>query len=159
MRHAPWKRRYVSSLRRYLTSWSRRSLSRCGLLDHILCEWQAVSQALFWVSVGGWGIILGGCGWVVVGGALFWEVRVGGKIFWVGGGGWGWVGVGALFHNAHILPTLLQIYLFYFIFSSFFIINGRKFELTSILLPYGPKKSSELASVWIIRVPIKWHKI
>ena len=40
-------------------------------------------------------------------GALFWEggdrsvIILGGKIFWVGGDEWGWVGVGALFGNAH----------------------------------------------------------
>ena len=63
--------------------------------------WEAVSEALFWVSVGNfgwvgvdgplfwvggvgggmWSIILGGCGWVMVGG----------KIFWVGGVESGWV--------------------------------------------------------------------
>ena len=115
MRHAPWKRRHVSSLRRYLTSWSRRSLSRCGLLDHILCEWQAVSQALFWVSVGGWGIILGGCGWVVVGGVLFWEVRVGGKIFWVGGGGWEYCFIMPIFYQHYYK------YIFFILFSPVFL--------------------------------------
>ena len=40
-------------------------------------------------------------------GALFWMggdrsvIILGGKIFWVGGDEWGWVGVGALFGNAH----------------------------------------------------------
>ena len=38
------------------------------------------------------GIILGGWGWVEVGRTLF----------WVGEGEYGWVGMGALFDNAHI---------------------------------------------------------
>ena len=41
--------------------------------------WVEVSGALFWVSRGGSGIILGGWGWVGVSGALC----------WVGRGGWG----------------------------------------------------------------------
>ena len=89
----------------YVTSWSKRRLIRCGLLNHILCETQLVRHYFEWVlcacereclgvysfsmqdkkrkcsghvrSNGMWGIILGGCGWVMVGG----------KIFWVGGGG------------------------------------------------------------------------
>ena len=40
------------------------SLSRFGLLDHILCEWRLVRHyfecKLFWVGGGGWDIILGG---------------------------------------------------------------------------------------------------
>ena len=43
--------------------------------------------ALLWVSCGGWGIILGGWGWV----DLSWT----GTLFWVNGTGWG--GVWALF--------------------------------------------------------------
>ena len=76
----------------YSTWQSRRSLSRCGLLDHILCKWQLVRHYLEWVWVilGGSDIILGGWGWVGVYEALF----------WVGGGGqgimlgkWRWVGI------------------------------------------------------------------
>ena len=39
-----------------------RSLSRCGLLDHILCEWRLMRHYFerVWVILGGWGIILGG---------------------------------------------------------------------------------------------------
>ena len=54
-----WKCRYVSSLWHYLTSWSKSSLSRYGLLDHMSCEG---------VIGGGWGIILGGSRWVGVSG-------------------------------------------------------------------------------------------
>ena len=77
------------------------SLSRFGLLDHILCEWRLVRQyfecKLFWVGGGGWDIILGGWSYVEVYGTLFWVAGgewgcvmhyVFGKIFWVGGGGW-----------------------------------------------------------------------
>ena len=62
--------------RPYVTSWSKRSLSRCGLLHHILCEWRLVKHYYFeWLWMGHY------FGWV----------GVGGEIFWVGG--WGWVGV------------------------------------------------------------------
>ena len=89
----------------YFTLWSKRSLSRCWLLDHILCKWRLVRHYFEWVWVvlGGWDIILSRWGWVGLYRALIW---VGGKIFWVGGGGWGWVGewgwlgVAALFDNA-----------------------------------------------------------
>ena len=67
----------------YIILWSKRSLSRGGLLDHF-SVWLEVSEALFWV-------IVGYLGWVGVSRALFW---VGG----VSGGGWdiilgerGWV--------------------------------------------------------------------
>ena len=75
--------------RPYLTSWSKRSLSRCGLLDHILCEWQLVAIILsecwpFCVRGDRWG------GWRCMEYYFGW-VGVGWKIFWVGGGGWSWV--------------------------------------------------------------------
>ena len=84
-----WKWRYVSSLWHYLTSWSKRSLSRYGLMDHILCESRLVKHYFQWVWVimGRWGIFLGGWRWVVADEALFWG---GGAFFW---GGRGWVGV------------------------------------------------------------------
>ena len=64
----------------YFISWSKRSLSRCRLMDHILCKWRLLRQYFEWVGVflGEWDIILGGWRWVGVYGALF----------WVGGGGW-----------------------------------------------------------------------
>ena len=77
-------------LRRYLTSWSRRSLSRYGLLEHILCEWQLMRHYfewvwvilcgwdIFWVVWGEWGWMRHYFGWVGVSGALF----------CVNGGGW-----------------------------------------------------------------------
>ena len=61
------------------TSWWKKSLNRCGVLDYILCEWRLVMhhfewlwvilgrwvqmgvfRALLWVDGSGWGIIL--CG-------------------------------------------------------------------------------------------------
>ena len=88
----------------------KESLSRCRLIDLILCKWQLLRYYFEWVWVilGGWDIILGGWGWVVVYGALFWVSGGGwgiilgwwgwvGKYFgWVGvvGDEWGWVGVG-----------------------------------------------------------------
>ena len=106
----PWKLQLTFIIwRPYLTSWSKRSLSRCGLLDHILCKWQLVDIilsecGLFWVRGGKWGFILGGWGcmgyyfgWVKVSGRwvghYFGWVGVVGKIFWR-------VWVGALFDNA-----------------------------------------------------------
>ena len=53
----------------------------------------------------------------------------------------------------HILPILLEIYLFYFIFPYFLMINGRKFELTSIFF-----KLLKLVNFQIIVVRSKWHK-
>ena len=69
--------------RRYVTSRSKRSLSKCGLLEHVLCEWRLIRHYFEWVWVisggsgcmkhyfgwvgvsgGGWGIILGGYGWL-----------------------------------------------------------------------------------------------
>ena len=102
----------------YFTLWSKRSLSRCGLLDHILYEWRLVRRYFEWVWVilGRRGIISGKWGWVEVYGPLFWMdggewswvghyfgwLGVSGKIFWVGGGGWGWVGMSALFDNTRL---------------------------------------------------------
>ena len=92
--------------RPFLISWSKRSLSRCGLLDNILCEWQLVGiilseYGLFWVCGSGWGIVLGRWGWMDVYEVLFW---VDGGEWWLvdiilSGLGWlgkyfGWVGVG-----------------------------------------------------------------
>ena len=82
----PWKLQLTFMIwRPYDAPWSKRSLSRCGLLDHILCSLRLVRHYLEWVWV-----ILGGWGWV----------GLGGEIFWVGGGGWknvlsewGWVEV------------------------------------------------------------------
>ena len=115
--------------RPYVTSWWKRSLRRCGLLDHILSE-----CTFFWVGGGGWDIVLGGWGYVEKYGALFWVgvgdwecvrhyfgwvgwfgkyfvwrwvghyfgcVGVGGKIFWVGMGD-GCVKVDAPFDSAQI---------------------------------------------------------
>ena len=57
------------------------------LLEDILCEWRLVKDyfecELFWVSGGGYGIILGG--WVIILGGWKWV----GKYF-------GWVGVDGL---------------------------------------------------------------
>ena len=103
----------------YFTSLSKRSLSRCKLMDHILCKWRLFSHYFEWVWVilGGLDIIFGRWGWVGVYGVLFWVGEGGWGIIldrrgWVGrylvgwgrvgisGGEWGWVGVGALFDNA-----------------------------------------------------------
>ena len=46
-------------------TWSRRSLSKCRLLDHILCE--PLVEALFWL---GGTFILGGWGWV----GVYWKL-------------------------------------------------------------------------------------
>ena len=77
--------------RPYVTSWSKRNLSRCELLDRILCEWQLVRHYLQfirhyfeWVWV-----ILGGQGWVETSGVLFW---VGWGEWDIILSGWGWVG-------------------------------------------------------------------
>ena len=88
----PWKLQLTFIIwRPYVTSWSKRSLSRCVLLDRIWSEWRLVRYYFKWVWV-----ILGGWGWVGVYGALFL-------------GGWEWVEVGALFDNAR------NIFLFIFL--------------------------------------------
>ena len=86
------------------------NLSKCVLLDHILCEWRLVRHYFEWVWVNwvigiGWGIILGerrvSGGW--------WDIILGGWR-WAGmsGGGWGWVWVGALFDNAlHVYKNII----------------------------------------------------
>ena len=94
-----------------VTSWSKRSLSRCGLLDRILCKWRlarhyfewaglvgalfwvgeggvGVYGALFWISRGVWGIILGRCWWMGVGETSLW---VGGGRWNLFLGGYGWM--------------------------------------------------------------------
>ena len=86
----------------YFISWSKRSLSRCRLMDHILCKWRLLRHYFEWgwVALGRWDIILGGWGCM---GHFFGRVEVDRKIFWVGGDGWDeweWVGVGARFDNA-----------------------------------------------------------
>ena len=89
----------------YFISRSKRSLSRCRLMGHILCKWQLLRHYCEWVWVvlGRWDIILGGWGEWGCMGHYFGRVEVDRKIFWVGGDRWdewGWVGVGALFDNA-----------------------------------------------------------
>ena len=82
----------------FFTSWSKRSLSRCRLMTHILCKWRSLRNYFEWVWVllGEWDIILGIWEWLGLYGSLFW---VGEALFWVSGGGWenilvgwGWVG-------------------------------------------------------------------
>ena len=104
----PWKLQLTFTIwRPYVTSWSKRSFSRCGLLKHILCECWLMRHYFqwVWVTLSEWGIILGG--WECVGMyvALFlvggdewgWVehyfgwVGMGGKIFLVDGSDWGWV--------------------------------------------------------------------
>ena len=72
----PWKLQLTLMIwRRYIISSSKRSLSRCGLLDHILYDWRLVRHYFEWVWV-----ILGEWKWV-------------GHYFgWVEGE-WGWVEV------------------------------------------------------------------
>ena len=90
----------------YFTSLSKRSLSKCRLMDHILCKWRLLRHYFEWVWVilDGLDIILGRWGWVELYGVLFWVgegewghyfgcAGVGRKIFWLGGGGWGLVEV------------------------------------------------------------------
>ena len=104
----PWKLQLTFMIwRPYDTSWSKRSLSRCGLLGHILCEWRLMRHYFewMWIFLGGWGNILGWWWWV---GHYFGWVGVGGNIFWVGWRGWGWVGVGVMFDNTiHLLRSRL----------------------------------------------------
>ena len=57
-------------------------MTRCGLLDHVLCKLQSVKHYFEWV-------------WVILG---RWDIILGGALFWVGGGGrenilggWEWV--------------------------------------------------------------------
>ena len=82
-------------------------------MDHILCKRRLLRHYFesVWVILGGWDNNLGGWSWVGMYGALFW-VGGGGREYilvdwgwmgWVGvsEGGWRWVGVGALFDNAH----------------------------------------------------------
>ena len=96
----------------YIILWSKRSLSRGGLLDHF-SVWLEVSEALFWVIVGYLGRVgvsralfwvggVSGGGWsVILGGGGGWENILGGLGgFGVGGGCVGWVGICALFDNA-----------------------------------------------------------
>ena len=57
-------------------------LSRCGLLDHVLCKWWLVRHYFEWVWV-----ILGGWGeWGCMGLFFGWGGVVG-ALFWVGGSG------------------------------------------------------------------------
>ena len=72
----PWKLQLTFKIwRPYVTLWSKRSLSRCGLLKHILCECWLMRHYFqwVWVTLSEWGIILGGWGWV---GKYFWWMRV-----------------------------------------------------------------------------------
>ena len=71
----------------YFISWSKRSLSRCRSMDHILCKWRLLRQYFEWVGVF--------FGWV---GHYFGWVEVSGSVWGIILGGWGWVG--ALFDNA-----------------------------------------------------------
>ena len=87
----------------YITSWSKRSLSKCAVVNHILREWQLVRHLFEWVWVilGGWDIIL--CEWGRAGmygpyfglarvsgsyWALLWVSCDGWALFWVEGGRW-----------------------------------------------------------------------
>ena len=73
----PWKLQLTFIIwRPYVTSWSKRSLSRFVLLDRIWSEWRLVRHYFKWVWV-----ILGGWGWV---GSM-------GHYFWGGGSEWRWV--------------------------------------------------------------------
>ena len=69
--HTLWESVNVANHENYLTSWSKRILSRCRLMDHSLCKWRTVIEALFWVSVRHFGWMGHYFRWVAVGGALF----------------------------------------------------------------------------------------
>ena len=118
----------------YFTLWSKRSLSKCGLLVHILYKWRLMRHYFewAWVTLGGWDIILnrwgcrgvwdiilGGWGWVgIILGEWGWmekyfgRVGVGGDEWWWV---WGWVEVGALFDNFLIGTIRSSKKKFYFI--------------------------------------------
>ena len=72
--------------RPYVNSRSKRSLSRCGLLDHILCEWWLVRHYLeqVWVILGGWVWMGHYFGWVGMSGGG-WENDLGVFVCVVGG--------------------------------------------------------------------------
>ena len=82
--------------RPYFTSWSKRGLSRCGLLDNILCEWWLVRHFFerVWVILCGWGIVLGEWGWMGM-----------------SGGRWGWVHCLIMpFNNELLITTCPQFF-------------------------------------------------
>ena len=82
-----------------VTLWSKRSLSRCVLFGHVLCQWQLVSHYFewLWIMLGRWGWVgwVGHYfGWVGVSGSD-WDIILCGwvwvEICGVGGSEWRWV--------------------------------------------------------------------
>ena len=124
----------------YFTSWSKRSLSRFRLMNHILCKWQLLRHYFewVWVALGEWDIILGMWGWVGVYGALL----------LVGGGGWGWVGAGALFIMSNFL-NLVNKNQWVWALLSLFILWGRRERLEQCQSSREFFSHKPLDSAWI----------
>lgn len=105
--------------RPYVTSWSK-SLSRCGLLHHTLCEWQLVSHYFEWVWV-----IFGGWGWV---GDYFGSVGWG--LWGIIVGGWLCKAVGGGELGGHCLIMPITISLFCFVLFEVFFCNLERSTLS-----------------------------
>ena len=91
-----WKLQLIFLIwRPHVISSSNRSLSTCGLLHHILCEWFLVRHYFEWVwaILGQWGWVRHNFWWVGVGGNV-WDISLVGLVDqgWVGHY-FGWVEV------------------------------------------------------------------
>ena len=132
----PWKLQLAVRWQPYVTSWSKRSLTKCGLLDNNLCKTRIVRHFFEWVWV-----ILGG--WVSVEFYFGWVNGSKGMdrtLFWVGGGGWGWLHCLIMPHcNLHLANKLMDpttsSKTYWSILKTFYV--GRKIPIIPLLLING----------------------